>query len=359
MIADQGIITSPKVSICIPTYNGRLHLKESLDSVRAQSFRDFEVVVCDDQSSDGTLDLARELAQGDARFRFIANPRRFGLVGNWNNCIALSRGQWVKFVFQDDIIAPMCVEKLLHACELTGKPFSFCARDFIFEDGTSESIRQWFLRHQAGLDSRYLNQAAIEADEAGRVALQDPGNNPVGEPTVTLIRRSVFERVGLFDGALIQLCDTEFWFRIMSNLGAAWVPERLARFRLHGKAATSANRDKNVFRMLTLDPLIVRYRFAFDRHFSNLRTSGLGGQSGFAIWRECAAAAYRAKRKACQGARSSDGAAPSLMTEWKAAASVCPRLDLLARMGLPIVGYRHAKKAAARLLETCGFGSRR
>ncbi len=108
MIADPGSISAPRVSICIPTYNGKGHLKECLDSVRSQSFQDFEVVICDDQSSDGTLDFARELAQGDERFRFIPNPQRFGLVGNWNNCIALSRGDWIKFVFQDDIIAPTC-----------------------------------------------------------------------------------------------------------------------------------------------------------------------------------------------------------------------------------------------------------
>src|ERR1700722_13168325 len=88
-------IRNPRISICIPTYNGREHLRECLDSVRAQNYQDFEVLICDDQSSDETLGFARELAQGDERFRFIQNPRRLGLVGNWNNCVAISRGEWV------------------------------------------------------------------------------------------------------------------------------------------------------------------------------------------------------------------------------------------------------------------------
>jgi glycosyltransferase involved in cell wall biosynthesis len=342
----------PAISICIPTYNGREHLKECLDSVRAQSFKDFEVVVCDDGSSDGTLDCARELARGDERFRFIPNPRRFGLVGNWNNCIAVARGEWIKFVFQDDVIAPTCVEKLLHACEKTGKPFGFCARDFIFEDGAAQSLREWFLGHQAKLDSKYRNRPAIEADEAGRMALKSPGHNLVGEPTVTLIRKSVFEQVGMFDSALIQLCDAELWFRIMSNLGAAWVPERLATFRIHAKATTAANHGGRSFRMGVLDPLVVRYRFAFDRHFSSLRSARLPDESRFALRRECSWAAYHAWREAKRLSRSER----NVMREWKSATLSCPWLPLLKRTGLVIAGFRYTKKALGRLAGICGFG---
>jgi glycosyltransferase involved in cell wall biosynthesis len=341
----------PAISICIPTYNGREHLKECLDSVRAQSFKDFEVVVCDDGSSDGTLDCARELARGDERFRFIPNPRRFGLVGNWNNCIAVARGEWIKFVFQDDVIAPTCVEKLLHACEKTGKPFGFCARDFIFEDGTSQSLRKWLLGHQAKLDSEYLNRSAIEADEAGRMAMRNPVHNLVGEPTVTLIRKSLLEQVGVFDSALIQLCDAEFWFRIMSNFGAAWVPERLATFRVHAKAATAANIGSRAFRMGVLDSLVVRYRFAFDRHFLNLRSGRLVDKSKFALMGECSWAAYHAWREAKRLAKSE----PNVMEEWKSATLSCPRLPLLKRMGLGIAGYRYMKRVVSRLIGICGF----
>lgn len=349
----MGIVSihTPSVSICIPTYNGHDHLKECLDSIRAQTFQDFEVLICDDQSSDGTLDFARELAQGDPRFRFISNPRRFALVGNWNNCIAVSHGEWIKFVFQDDIIAPACVEKLLKACEQTGKSFSFCARDFIFEDGTSQSLQEWFLGHQAELDSKYLNRSTIEADEAGRMALQKPYYNIVGEPTVTLIRKSVFEQLGVFDGELIQLCDSEFWFRVMTNLGAAWVPERLATFRIHAKAATATNRGSRSFGMEVLDPLVVLYRFAFDCHFLSLRSARLLDKSTFALRRECSLAAYHAWRNAKRRAKSE----PNVMKEWKSATLSCPWLSLLKRIGLVIAGYRYMKRAVSRLVGICGF----
>jgi glycosyltransferase involved in cell wall biosynthesis len=340
------VVQNPRVSICIPTYNGREHLKECLDSIRAQTFKDFEVVICDDQSLDGTLEYARELSQGDKRFRFIQNPRRFGLVGNWNNCIAVARGEWIKFVFQDDIIAPACVEKLLQAGEQTGRAFAFCARDFIFEEGVKPSHREDLALHRSELDAIYLNAPLIRDVQAMQVAIQKPNYNMVGEPTVTLIRKSAFEEVGLFDEALIQLCDVEFWFRIMSNLGGVWVPERLATFRIHEKAATAANHGGRSYRTLVLDPLVVRYRFAFNGHFSRLRSTRLPGKSVFGLKKECAVAAYHARSKA---------QSPELMKEWQAVTLSCPRLPLLAKMGQSVAGYRFAKNFARLVMKKIGL----
>jgi glycosyltransferase involved in cell wall biosynthesis len=351
IIEDLRASIHPKVSICIPTYNGREHLKECLESVRAQTFQNFEVIICDDQSSDGTLDFARELARGDERFHFIQNPRRFGLVGNWNNCIAVSHGEWVKFVFQDDIIAPNCIEKLLQSCEQTGKSFAFCARNFIFEMGINPLMREWCMNHQAELDLMYLKEPVIKAESVIQIAHQKPHANIVGEPTVTLIRRSVFEQVGLFDDTLIQLCDGEFWFRIMSNLGAVWVPERLATFRIHAKATTAANHGGRSYRTVILDSLVIRYRFAFDDHFSRLRSTRLPGKSVFGLKIECAVAAYRAWSKAKRSANSE----PDMIKEWNAIILSCPRLPLLAKIGQLIATYYHVKWVAWQIVKKCGF----
>lgn len=98
-------MTSPRISICVPNINGRAYLAECVSSIRSQTLADYEVLICDDQSSDGTIDEVRRLADGDLPFRIISNPKRFGLVGNWNNCVEQARGEWIKFVFQDDVIA--------------------------------------------------------------------------------------------------------------------------------------------------------------------------------------------------------------------------------------------------------------
>jgi glycosyltransferase involved in cell wall biosynthesis len=103
----------PLVSVCIPTYNGAKYLKECLDSVLAQTFTDFEVLIVDDKSSDETLSIAQEYATYDPRFRVIQNECNLGLVGNWNRCVELAQGEWIKFIFQDDLIEPACLERML------------------------------------------------------------------------------------------------------------------------------------------------------------------------------------------------------------------------------------------------------
>src|SRR5450631_1193388 len=104
----------PVISVCVPTYNGSKYLGNCLDSILSQTFNDFEVLIVDDLSSDNTFDIAMAYAERDKRFKLFQNTVNLGLVGNWNQCVELAGGEWIKFVFQDDVLAPECIEKLLH-----------------------------------------------------------------------------------------------------------------------------------------------------------------------------------------------------------------------------------------------------
>ena len=324
---------APVVSVCIPTYNGRTYLSACIESVQAQTFTDFEVVVCDDQSSDGTLELARQLVAADVRFRFIANPRRFGLVGNWNNCIRQARGEWIKFLFHDDTIEPACIEKLLDACQAHHKPLGFCGRNLIFEQGTSAQRRDWFLEHKVKITDTWLSHPVIEPERAIRILAQDTELNLVGEPTATLIRKSVFAELGEFDEALIQACDLEFWFRVMTNYGAVFVPEALAAFRVHLQATTALNHSKREYRALVLDGLLVRYRLAFGRHYRSLRRRGATEKSALTRRLDCMMFAAYARRQASRRTDAGSLSGEDVFGEWRAVLLRYPRLRLLAALG--------------------------
>ena len=341
---------SPLVSICVPTYNGRDHLKECMASIRAQSFTDFEVVICDDQSSDGTLDFARELAGGDGRFRFIANPRRFGLVGNWNNTIAQARGEWIKLLFQDDLLAPSCVEKLLAACQRESRLFGFCERDFIFEGSLADMSEEWFRENRQRIDADYRENPVIDEAAGVRIVLRQPSYNPVGEPPVTLIHRSIFQEVGEFDDALANSCDSEFWCRVLVNYGAVYVPEALATFRVHGKATTAQNHDKKLYQIAILDPMVMRYRITYGNGYQRMRENYLTPGGRILLRIDCARHAGYAWWKSWRSSRFSEHSSFKLADEWREIKKHCPGLQTLAWLGLGVALLHRTLKLFQKLL---------
>src|SRR3990170_405399 len=87
----------PCVSVCIPTYNGGKYIRECIESILVQTYTDFEILIVDDKSFDETIEIAEEFARGDKRIRIVRNRQNLGLVKNWNKCVELAEGEWIKF----------------------------------------------------------------------------------------------------------------------------------------------------------------------------------------------------------------------------------------------------------------------
>ena len=98
------------VSVIVPAYNAAEFLGECLASVEAQTFRDFEVVVVDDASSDATASIAGEWRRKDVRFRLVSLPENRGLSGARNAGIAAAEGEWLYFLDADDCLYPDTLE---------------------------------------------------------------------------------------------------------------------------------------------------------------------------------------------------------------------------------------------------------
>jgi glycosyltransferase involved in cell wall biosynthesis len=123
----------PVFSICIPSYNSAAIIGETLDSVFAQTFGDFEVVIVDDASTDGTDAFVRSL--GDERVRLERNPVNLGYAANIARCTALARGTYVYLLGNDDLLSPVALERTLAAFEsdpdvaLVTRPYFWFASD--------------------------------------------------------------------------------------------------------------------------------------------------------------------------------------------------------------------------------------
>jgi glycosyltransferase involved in cell wall biosynthesis len=237
-------LSAPRVSVCVPTYDGALYLGETLESILAQTFGDFEILVVDDGSTDGTLDVVASFK--DPRLALHRNPRRLGLPDNWNRCLALARGEFVKFVFQDDTVTPSAIARLLHALEADPEAaFAFSRREIRHEGPHRERLPL--------VDDFYANLLqAFYASFRQRLrgvdfvtgtlrAGRDLTVNVLGEPSFTLLRREAARRVGGFDPAFQQLSDLEFWLRLACGAAIAFVDEPLGMFRVHARGASAAN----------------------------------------------------------------------------------------------------------------------
>jgi GT2 family glycosyltransferase len=256
-------------------------------------------------------------------------------VGNWNNCVKEARGEWIKFVFQDDMIAPSCLDALLAASARYGKPFAFCERDFIFEDGVPATVRDPYVENKLRIRSIYSAGPVISPEQVIRIAANDPFFQRVGEPTSTLIHKSVFREVGGFDEALIQLCDVEFWCRVMIHFGAVFVQESLAALRVHVETTTSLNQRDRAFRAQVLDALVIQYRIAFAANFKPLRDPKITGRSILSMRLEAAAYAWNAWKKARWASSAATGdLSASMLRDWREVRSRCAGLQILVWVGL-------------------------
>lgn len=232
----------PLVSLCIPTFNSEKWISECLNSALAQTYEPLEILIVDDASSDGTLELARSLK--DERIRVISNEQNLGLVRNWNRCVQLARGMFIKFLLHDDILYTDCVKRMMELfLSYDNLGLVFSERDIILEsDADDKSASEW-LKRNATLGPRF---DSIRRVNSGRTLFAQQlragfRNNLVGEPSSVLVKKQCFKHLGPFNVKLWQICDMEMWLRVMFFYDVGFLPERLSAFRIHARSASFSN----------------------------------------------------------------------------------------------------------------------
>jgi glycosyltransferase involved in cell wall biosynthesis len=234
--------TLPLVSICIPTFNAARWVPDCLESALAQTYVRLEVLIVDDASTDETVELVRSI--DDERIRLLVNEQNIGLARNWNKCIEMSRGDFIKFLFHDDILYPDCVEKmmrLLLANANVGLVFS--PRDVIVEGDPEAELTKIWLQNCTTLHTQFRTIGSVNCGRDLFTQYLNRGfrGNWIGEPSSVLIRKECFTRLGLFNPNLYQVCDIEMWLRIMFTYDIGFLPEKLTAFRFHSDSTSFRN----------------------------------------------------------------------------------------------------------------------
>lgn len=199
------------VSIVVPAYNAEETILETLESLRAQTYRDLEVIIVDDGSKDQTGAIAAQFAEANsARFRYLRQLNA-GQAAALNSGWTTSKGRYLGYLSADDLMYPSAVEDLVRALEKGGEVCLYPDYDLI------------------DLKSRPLRK--VEAPEFSAQALIEESVCQPGPGA--LFRREAFEKAGGWNPKLRLTPDFDFWLRVSQVGRMARYPHVVAGFRVH------------------------------------------------------------------------------------------------------------------------------
>ena len=223
-----------KASILIPTYNYAQYLPEAIESVLAQDFTDYELIVSDDASTDNSAEIIRRYAIRDSRIRATFHPVNLGMVANWNWCLGQARGAYIKFLFGDDRLAtPHALRRFTAMLDAHPQAaLTVCARRVV--DAHSQPLEVW---------DQFAEEGLYAGRHVGRQCLLAT-HNFVGEPTAVMFRAALAPSG--FDLRYRQIVDLELWCRLLLAGDLVYTRETLCDFRWHPSQQTRLNQQQNL-----------------------------------------------------------------------------------------------------------------
>lgn len=212
---------APRVTVCIPVFNGEPYIAEAIRSVLDQTFADFEVLVSDNASTDSTVDIV--LGFADPRVRLLRNETNIGAGRNYNRLLDEARGDFIKVLSADDRLLPRSLERMVGVLEdpaNQGVVLVTARREVI--DGAGEHLA---MRGSSSPRGRVEGRQAI-------AEMVRTGTNMVGETSATLFRATVVERIGTFLDEAPYCVDMDYWFRMLATGDLYVIPEVLSSYRV-------------------------------------------------------------------------------------------------------------------------------
>lgn len=213
----------PRVSVIIPSYNGEKWLARSVGSVISQTFEDFELIVIDDGSTDGTPELVARFADSDGRVKYIREENYGAPARPRNVGIKASSSEYIAFLDSDDEWVSDKLAKQVDMFSSLGSRYGIVTSNILLVDDQTGTVTG---RHNLG---RYLGPGIEERLLEYNFLLT---------PSAVMVRRAVIDEIGLFDELLRFTEDWDIWIRACERFEIAYVPEFLTRYHIHGQNVT-------------------------------------------------------------------------------------------------------------------------
>lgn len=209
-------MSSPRVSVLLTSYNHERWLRDCIESALGQTLQDVEVIVVDDNSSDGSREILREYAH---RVTLILNDSNVGTYAALNQALEAAHGEYAAVLNSDDVWLPEKLQLQVQAMDEDAS-YSLCHTfgRFIDDDGNTLAGRPM------GFDFPWM--------ESGDHLATFIANNRAIASSV-LLRTETARRLGGFDASFKILGDWEMWLRLAEQGRVAFIPQQLTLYRVH------------------------------------------------------------------------------------------------------------------------------
>jgi glycosyltransferase involved in cell wall biosynthesis len=226
----------PLVSVCLPNVNTFPFLEERLDTILSQSLTDWELIIIDSFSNDGSWELFEKLARSDRRVTIAQEPR--GLYQSWNSCIQRAKGKYIYIATSDDTMAPDCLKKMVMALERNPEcDIAQCRLEIIDKEGRTQADHQDCTVFSSSLKSVLSKAHVRRAPFDGLLHLT--GLMVHLSITELLIRRSLFSKIGLFESKWGSIGDRNWEMKAGLVTNTVFLPDTWASWRMHSANASA------------------------------------------------------------------------------------------------------------------------
>ena len=203
--------TTPRISVLLTAYNRADFIAEAIESVLAQSVTDFELVICDDRSSDATADIVRDYARRDSRIRFSINERNLGDYSNRRQVASLAQGRFLKYHDSDDVMYPHCLKTMVEPLEAEPRAAFAMSGPCSWPGGPCPML----LTPRLAYEREFLGFGLFQQG-----------------PASALFRAEAFRELGGFP-EVAYAGDYLFWLSACTKVNVLLVPGDLFYYRVH------------------------------------------------------------------------------------------------------------------------------
>ena len=214
--------TDPFLSIVIPTYNRQRFISDAIESALSQTYQNFEILVVDDGSDDGTSEIVRSFS--DARLRYV-EKNHSGAPATRNRCIAEAQGEFLVWLDSDDMLLPdtlaVYVEALSRTPEADILYGDLIVTDHQFRQTSEVQYQDWYGKNRELLANLFHSNC-----------IPNPG---------TLVRKSLYNKFGIYDESFRRAHDYELWTRFALKANFKHVPIKVVKWRWHDSNMSSGS----------------------------------------------------------------------------------------------------------------------